>query len=156
MKSTICAALVAFLANSSAVAADNPTVTAEIIALAKAQTDAAVTGKAVSEQMSAMADDFTLFNSIWATRLENKAAVFGFNTADEQSGGRVLHTEILNPRVQTYGETAILTYNRARSSLRKNGTISNENSKVTRVYVKIDGRWRNVHAHLSPAGQPAN
>ena len=56
--------------------------------------------------------------------------------------------QMYNPRVQVYGDTAVLTYN---SSVVVSiaGQTSNHTSKVTSVYVKQGNTWRVVHGHES-------
>ncbi|MGA8212820.1 MAG: hypothetical protein WB799_04460 [Candidatus Sulfotelmatobacter sp.] len=56
-------------------------------------------------------------------------------------------TEIINPKVQVYGDTAILTYNFAGLRQAKDGKIEPDTAKVTRVYVKQTGKWMLVHAY---------
>jgi ketosteroid isomerase-like protein len=53
-----------------------------------------------------------------------------------------------NPRVQVYGDTAILTYNSS-VSVSMGGQPINYTAKVTSVYVKQGNSWRVVHAHES-------
>jgi len=59
-----------------------------------------------------------------------------------------------NPRVQVYGDTAILTYNSS-VSVSFNGQPINYTAKVTSVYVKQGNTWRVVHAHetMNPAAK---
>jgi ketosteroid isomerase-like protein len=56
--------------------------------------------------------------------------------------------QMYNPRVQVYGDTAILTYNSS-VSLSMGGQPINYTAKVTSVYVKQGNAWRVVHAHES-------
>jgi ketosteroid isomerase-like protein len=60
--------------------------------------------------------------------------------------------QMYNPRVQVYGDTAILTYNSS-VSMSMGGQPINYTAKVTSVYVKQGGAWRVVHAHetMNPA-----
>jgi ketosteroid isomerase-like protein len=51
-----------------------------------------------------------------------------------------------NPRVQVYGDTAVLTYNSS-ASVSMAGQMMNYTSKVTSVYIKQGNTWRVVHAH---------
>ena len=53
-----------------------------------------------------------------------------------------------NPRVQVYGDVAILTYNESVDGT-ADGTDFHYTGKVTSVYVKVDGVWRVVHSHES-------
>jgi ketosteroid isomerase-like protein len=54
--------------------------------------------------------------------------------------------QMYNPRVQVYGDTAVLTYN---SSVNASfaGQPINYTAKVTSVYVKQGNTWRVVHGH---------
>lgn len=67
---------------------------------------------------------------------------------------KVLDSQMYNPRVQVYGDTAILTYNGA-SSVNFAGRMMNYTSKVTTVYVKQGNTWRVVHTHesMNPGAQ---
>jgi hypothetical protein len=65
-----------------------------------------------------------------------------------------LSTEIrfdyANMQVQRYGETAILSYTLLVSSATPQGVkVSSHNE--SRVVVKLDGEWKVVHVHKSPA-----
>jgi ketosteroid isomerase-like protein len=59
-----------------------------------------------------------------------------------------------NPRVQVYGDTAVLTYNSSVSAS-FGGQPVNYTAKVTSVYVKQGNTWRVVHAHesMNPAAK---
>ena len=59
-----------------------------------------------------------------------------------------------NPRVQVYGDTAILTYNSS-VSVNFGGQPLNYTAKVTSVYIKQGNTWRVVHAHetINPAAK---
>ncbi len=59
-----------------------------------------------------------------------------------------------NPRVQVYGDTAVLTYNSS-VSVSFGGQPVNYTAKVTSVYVKQGNTWRVVHAHetINPAAK---
>ena len=53
-----------------------------------------------------------------------------------------------NPRVQTYGDVAVLTYNEMISGA-YDGQPSTYTGKATMVYVRQGGTWRGVHYHES-------
>ena len=59
--------------------------------------------------------------------------------------------DILTPRVQLYGDTAIVNYTLLKTSF---GTESQPpqfaTMNETRVFVKIEGIWQMVHLHKSP------
>jgi len=61
---------------------------------------------------------------------------------------KMIDFQMYNPRVQVYGDTAILTYN---SSVMANfgGQPLNYTGKMTSVYVKQGATWRVVHGHES-------
>ncbi|MDQ3803489.1 MAG: nuclear transport factor 2 family protein [Acidobacteriota bacterium] len=61
---------------------------------------------------------------------------------------KMLDFQMYNPRVQVYGDTAVLTYNAA-STVNMGGRVMNYTSKVTSVYVRQNGVWRVVHGHES-------
>ena len=61
--------------------------------------------------------------------------------------------QMYNPRVQVYGDVAVLTYNSAVSAS-VYGQPLNYTGKVTAVYVKQGGKWRIVHSHESTNPRP--
>ncbi|HEX8138874.1 MAG TPA: nuclear transport factor 2 family protein [Pyrinomonadaceae bacterium] len=62
--------------------------------------------------------------------------------------------QMYNPRVQVYGDTAVLTYNSSVSATFAGQPI-NYTAKATVVYVKQGNTWRVVHAHesMNPAAR---
>jgi ketosteroid isomerase-like protein len=67
---------------------------------------------------------------------------------------KYLDWQMYNPRVQVYGDTAILTYNHA-STINMGGRVMNMTGKITSVYVKQGTTWRVVHGHesMNPGAQ---
>lgn len=67
---------------------------------------------------------------------------------------KILDTQMFNPRVQVYGDTAILTYNSA-AMVNMGGQPLNYTGKMTSVYVRQGATWRLVHAHesINPAAR---
>ena len=67
--------------------------------------------------------------------------------------GRPTRLDMLTPRVQVYGDTAIVNY-----TLLKTEVIAPEagaefsRMNETRVFVRQEGLWKMVHLHKSPAG----
>jgi ketosteroid isomerase-like protein len=95
-----------------------------------------------------LADDSTYFNSFspyldadpktnFMPRFEQYAEMFKYNDF-----------QMYNPRVQVYGDTAVLTYNSSVSAT-FNGQPLNYTAKMTVVYVKQGNTWRVVHGHES-------
>jgi ketosteroid isomerase-like protein len=62
-----------------------------------------------------------------------------------------LAADMVNPKVQVYGDTAILSYNYVGVVRDKDGKVTPSNAKSTRVYSKMDGKWMLVHANFAPA-----
>lgn len=67
---------------------------------------------------------------------------------------KMLDFQMYNPRVQVYGDVAVLTYNHA-ATVDMGGNMMNYTGKVTSVYVKQGNTWRVVHGHesINPGGQ---
>ena len=67
--------------------------------------------------------------------------------------------EMIAPKVQQYGDVALLTFNLinyARMRGQEESVLSRWNS--SEIYRRVDGRWKLVHSHWSyvkPAVQPA-
>jgi ketosteroid isomerase-like protein len=129
-------------------AEENPRVAAEIIALAKAQWAAEIARKPVSEQLASVADDYSEFNPVYPTRIDSK--ILAMRMVEADPGDATLLAEMQNPRVQVYGDTAILTYNYAGINRDKDGKTNPQTAKSTRVYVREGGKWMLVHANFAP------
>lgn len=149
--SVIAAAMIAV----PATAADNPKVAAEVMALARAQWAAEVAGAPASEQMAAVADDYTEFNPDYPTRIDGKAMNLALNNA-QAGGGKSLSGDMSNAHVQVYGDTAILTYNFIGVAQNKDGKVNPTTGKSTRVYARSGGKWMLVHANFAPISRPSN
>ena len=123
-----------------------PTVEDEIIALTyklwKAEDD-----KDTATRNKYTADDYTEFNSDYATRIEGKTKNFNLSDANAK-GGTSLANEMLNPKVQVFGDVAILSYNYAGVLKDNSGKVTGSKAKSTRVYVNMNGTWKLVHANF--------
>ncbi|MBD0372647.1 MAG: nuclear transport factor 2 family protein [Pyrinomonadaceae bacterium] len=147
----ICAC--SFFAGGSSASAEPQSIAALIIAREKASVDAwQRKDKAFFEDF--LSEDSTYFsieNPYLETdpkinflpKFEKYAEMFKFNDF-----------QMYNPRVQVYGDTAILTYNSS-VSVSFGGQPINYTAKVTSVYVKQGNTWRVVHAHetMNPANK---
>ncbi len=58
--------------------------------------------------------------------------------------------DLLEKRCQRYGDTAIVSYTFMLSTATETG-IKHQMHNESRVLVKIDGAWKVVHVHKSPA-----
>lgn len=127
----------------------------EIIKMVKAQWAAEIADPAnVTEQLKNFADDYTEFNGEYATRMEGKALAAKFAEAASKDPGRTLAADMLNPKVQVYGDVAILSYNYAGIAKNKDGETKPVRAKSTRVYAKQGGSWKLVHANFAPDPLP--
>lgn len=122
----------------------------DVIAATRAQWQAEIDGKSAAEQMAIAADDYTEFNPDYATRLDGKEANLRLTEAGLKGSGRTIAAEMTNPKVQEYGDVAILTYNYAGVSLDKDGKTHSIMAKSTRVFAKRHGKWLLVHANFAP------
>ena len=135
-------------------AADSPqSVIDQLVAREKASVDAwQRKDKAFFENF--MTDDSTYFapdspylqvdpKVNFLPKFEKYAEMFKFNDF-----------QMHNPRVQIYGDTAVLTYNSS-VSISMAGQPIQYTAKVTSVYVKQGNTWRVVHAHesMNPTGR---
>jgi len=58
--------------------------------------------------------------------------------------------EFIDPKVQVYGDAAILIYRFFSTHLNSDGSIARRIPwNCTEVFSKIDGKWRIVHTHWS-------
>lgn len=138
------------LLGGPAYAGDDPKVAAEVMALARAQWAAEAAGKSIAEQSVDTADDYTEFNSDYPARIEGKALSDRLAAASSKDGSKSLVGEMANPKVQVYGDTAILTYNFVGVRQDKDGKVAPSGAKSTRVYAKMNGKWMLVHANFAP------
>lgn len=141
-------------AAAPALAEDNPRVANEIMALARSQWAAEISDKSAAEQMASVADDYTEFNADYPTRIDGKT--MALRMSEVPPGGKTLFGDMQNPKVQVYGDTAILTYNYAGITRGPDQKVIPATAKSTRVYVRQNGKWWLVHANFAPVSAPAN
>lgn len=58
--------------------------------------------------------------------------------------------DLLEPRLQLYGDTAIASYTFL-LSVSKDGVITRQSHNESRVLVRSEGSWKVVHVHKSPS-----
>ncbi len=129
----------------------------DIIAMVKAQwaAESADPGN-LAEIFKDIADDYTEFNGDYATRLDGKSLSMKLAAPAGKDPSRTMASEMLNPKVQVYGDVAILSYNYAGVSKNKDGELEPNRAKSTRVYAKLGGKWKLVHANFAPDPLPKN
>jgi hypothetical protein len=69
---------------------------------------------------------------------------------DWAGAGAVFRYDLLEPRLQLYENTAIVSYTFMLSTAR-DGEMQHRSHNESRVLVKSNGRWQVVHVHKSPA-----
>lgn len=116
-------------------------------ALAKAQWAAEIAGQASTNQL---ADEYTEFNPGAPTRLDGKALNARLYEASNSGSSKLVAAEMSNPKVQVYGNVAILSYNFVGMLKDKDGKVEPSLAKSTRVYAKKGGKWMLVHANFAP------
>ncbi len=58
--------------------------------------------------------------------------------------------DMLTPRVQVYGDTAIVNYTLLKTTFSENTASQFSTMNETRVFVKLEEVWKMVHLHKSP------
>lgn len=147
---------IAFLPSTSfAQASTNQQTADEIIGIVKAQQAAEIADPGnLAEQFKNYADDYTEFNSDYSTRIEGKSLSMKLSEPSGKASSRSVAAEMLNPKVQVYGDVAILTYNFAGITKDKDGVMTPNRAKSTRVYAKVNGKWKLVHGNFAPDPLP--
>ncbi len=148
------AIVIAFAYASAAFAGEDPKIAAEVIAAARAQWAVETAGGPIAQEMATVADDYTEFNPDYPVRLDGKMANGKLYEATEKGGMKPIASEMMNPKVQVYGDVAILTYSFAGVNQTKDGKTKASAGKSTRVYARQNGQWKLVHAHFSSVEIP--
>ncbi len=160
MKQKTFAALLMFMSictlQLKSFAQTNDQIANDIMAIVKAQWTAANSKAPIAEQMKNISDDYTEFNNDYATRVDGKALNQRISEANMQDASQTITSEMLNPKVQVYGDVAILSYNYAGIVKDAKGDLKPVRAKSTRVYVKQNGKWMMVHANFGFDPVPAN
>ena len=138
------------LFNLPAVAQTNDQVAKEVIAITKAQWAAQSAKKPASVWMKTVADEYTEFNPDSPTRLDGKVLNSRLSDAFSSGSGEFVADEMVDEKVQVYGDVAILSYNYVGVTKDHDGKVESSLAKSTRVYVKMDGKWMLVHANFAP------
>ena len=136
------------MTGAPALAADNPQVAAEVMALARAQWAAEIANAPIAQQNATLAEDYTEFNGEFPTLLVGKS--MANRMGEVTPNDKAMYSDMRNEHVQVYGDTAILTYNFAGLRRSADGKVNPSLAKSTRVYAKQGGQWRLVHANFAP------
>lgn len=122
----------------------------DVMAAARAQWKAQMDQASAAKMMETVADDYTEFNPDYPTRLDGKDLNTRLGEAALAGGGKLLVGDMVNPKVQVYGNVAILTYNFIGVGQNAQGENESITAKSTRVYAKQGGKWMLVHANFAP------
>ncbi|MDP3676375.1 MAG: nuclear transport factor 2 family protein [Novosphingobium sp.] len=154
LKTNVGFAILAALATTATpgLGQDEPAVAAGVMALARAHWAAERSGGTTAQQRANVADDYTEFNQDYPTLLVGKAMAEAMLAVPQDT--KPMFSDMQNPHVQVYGDTAILTYNFAGMNRSADGKINPATAKSTRVYVKDGGKWWLVHANFAPVRGP--
>jgi ketosteroid isomerase-like protein len=139
---------IGFLATHSASADPNQQSIANLIIAREKASVEAWQKKDKAFMADFLADDATYFGYM-SPYLETEPKV-NFLPKFEQYVEMIKYNDfqMYNPRVQVYGDTAVLTYNSS-VSVSISGQPLNYTAKMTSVYVKQGNTWRVVHGHES-------
>ncbi|MEJ2237504.1 MAG: DUF4440 domain-containing protein [Gemmatimonadales bacterium] len=146
------AGLLLILTSGEAIAQTDEQVAAEVIALAKAQWAAEMANQPAATVMKDVADEYSVFSPEFPTRVDGKDVNMRISEAFSDDPAHTVAAEMANPRVQVYGDVAILSYNYIGLVREADGDVETSLAKSTRVYARIDGAWQLVHANFAPVG----
>lgn len=80
-------------------------------------------------------------------------AEFHLKLIAQGGNGTLSQLDLLTPRVQVYGDTAIVNYTLLKTEFLPAGAVGAPDFSTineTRVFVKLEGIWKMVHLHKSP------
>ena len=150
-RTTAAVAIAALLViGGPATAADNPRVAEEVMALARSQWASEIAGQPAAQQNATLADDYTEFNPEFPTLIVGKDMSTRMTAVTPND--KAMFSDMQNPRVQVYGDTAIIPSNFKGLRKAADGKVSPSLAKSTRVYVRQGGQWKLVHANFAPLG----
>lgn len=75
---------------------------------------------------------------------------FHLRLIEAGGNGEPSRLDMLTPRVQIYGDTAIVNYTLMKTVIAEGQPPQFSTINETRVFVKIEGTWKMVHLHKSP------
>jgi ketosteroid isomerase-like protein len=77
---------------------------------------------------------------------------FHLTLIEAGGNGTPTRLDLLTPRVQVYGDTAVMTYTLLKTYAASGQPATFASTNETRVFARIDGSWKMVHLHKSPTG----
>ncbi len=76
------------------------------------------------------------------------------NQQAEFDSGVKYNVQSRHLEISVYGDTAVTTNYGAGRITQPDGTVNPTNNRITRVWVKQGGQWKQVHQHYSPVVLP--
>ena len=76
------------------------------------------------------------------------------NQQAEVDSGVKYNVQSRHLEISVYGDTAVTTNYGAGRITQPDGTVNPNNLRITRVWVKQGGQWKQVHQHFSPMVLP--
>ena len=98
-------------------------------------------------------EDLSLFEWWVVPHRQDGLAFHRFMIEHRWAGAGDYRFDLLEPRLQLYGDTAIASYTFLLSRAKPEGGVEHRTHNESRVLVKRDGHWQVVHVHKSPAWQ---
>ena len=99
------------------------------------------------------ADQVTYFDPTTQRRLDGLEALRDFYAALEGKIS-IQRYEMIDPKVQIQGDTAVLTFNLIDYLPTPDGSTRQDYWNSTQVYSRIDGAWKIIHTHWSKPESP--
>jgi ketosteroid isomerase-like protein len=125
----------------------------EILSIVRAEWAAEIE-KNPAEALKNIAEDCPQFTGEYSTRLEGKTLLRRIAEATTRGSQSIVAAEMANPKVQVYGDVAVLSYNFVGVTQDKDGKTEPVRAKSTRVYSRQGGKWMLVHANFAPDPLP--
>ncbi len=98
-------------------------------------------------------EDLSLFEWFVTPHRQDGLDFHRFMIDHSWAGSGDYRYDLLEPRLQLYGDTAIVSYTFMLSRVKAEGGIEHRTHNESRVLIKRDGQWQIVHVHKSPAWQ---
>lgn len=94
------------------------------------------------------ADEVTYFDTGTERRIDGLAALKQLYTPREGKI-KIECYDVINPKVQVHGSTAVLTFNLIDHVPTPEGSTKEVHWNSTEVYSNIEGEWKIIHTHWS-------
>ena len=122
---------------------------AEVLDITRRMLDAMYSGDPEVHRAHSAADMSSYEWYIAPQRIDG--AEFHLKLIEAGGNGTLGFWEMLTPRVQVYGDTAIVSYTLLKTASGTEGQAASFSTmNETRVFVKLGGVWQMVHLHKSP------